>query len=164
MFWWPSYLVHGAFTALVICSSVACSCSHCHYGERLFRSFLHNHLPLHDWALPHSDQVSYWTRPATRHFHFILAVDSQWSITLFNMSLWFTLAFPRQNGLGYTSFISRLGVSMSPLILLLDEVWTPLPQVIICTVAIISGLVSLSLPETLNMRLPETIDDIEKPK
>ncbi|XP_053189568.1 solute carrier family 22 member 7-like [Scomber japonicus] len=68
----------------------------------------------------------------------------------------------RQNGLGYTSFISRLGVSIAPLILLLEDVWTLLPQIIICTLAIISGLVSLLLPETLNVRLPETIDDIEE--
>ncbi|XP_070697565.1 solute carrier family 22 member 7-like isoform X1 [Pempheris klunzingeri] len=70
----------------------------------------------------------------------------------------------RQNGLGYTSFMSRLGVSVAPLILLLEDVWTLLPQIIICSVAIVSGLVSLLLPETLNMSLPETIDDIEKPR
>ncbi|KAF3707958.1 Solute carrier family 22 member 7 Organic anion transporter 2 rbOAT2 [Channa argus] len=68
----------------------------------------------------------------------------------------------RQNGMGYSSFISRLGVSVAPLILLLEDIWTVLPQIIICTVAIISGLASLFLPETLNVRLPETIDDIEK--
>ncbi|KAM4590754.1 solute carrier family 22 member 7-like [Odontesthes bonariensis] len=70
----------------------------------------------------------------------------------------------RQNGLGYTNFMSRLGISAAPLVLLLEEVWTFLPQIIICTVAITSGLVSLMLPETLNVTLPETIDDIEKPR
>ncbi|XP_022603926.1 solute carrier family 22 member 7-like [Seriola dumerili] len=69
----------------------------------------------------------------------------------------------RQNGLGYTSFMSRLGVSVAPLVLLLEDVWTLLPQIIICSVAIVSGLVALLLPETQNVRLPETIDDIEKP-
>ncbi|XP_041865436.1 solute carrier family 22 member 7-like isoform X2 [Melanotaenia boesemani] len=68
----------------------------------------------------------------------------------------------RQNALGYTSFMSRLGVSVAPLILLLEDVWTLLPQIIICSVAIVSGLVSLLLPETLNAALPETIDDVEK--
>uniref|UniRef100_A0A3B4UJH1 Solute carrier family 22 member 7-like n=1 Tax=Seriola dumerili TaxID=41447 RepID=A0A3B4UJH1_SERDU len=68
-----------------------------------------------------------------------------------------------QNGLGYTSFMSRLGVSVAPLVLLLEDVWTLLPQIIICSVAIVSGLVALLLPETQNVRLPETIDDIEKP-
>ncbi|XP_061601671.1 solute carrier family 22 member 7-like [Cololabis saira] len=69
----------------------------------------------------------------------------------------------RQNALGYTSFMSRVGVSVAPLILMLEDFWTPLPQVITCSVALVSGLVALLLPETLNLRLPETIDDIEKP-
>uniref|UniRef100_A0A673B003 Zmp:0000001102 n=1 Tax=Sphaeramia orbicularis TaxID=375764 RepID=A0A673B003_9TELE len=68
----------------------------------------------------------------------------------------------RQNGVGYTSFVGRLGVAVAPLILLLEDVWTLLPQIILSSVAIFSGLVSLLLPETLNVRLPETIDDIEK--
>ncbi|XP_071754682.2 solute carrier family 22 member 7-like [Centroberyx gerrardi] len=70
----------------------------------------------------------------------------------------------RQNGMGYTSFMSRLGVSIAPLVLLLEDVWKHLPEVIICSVAIISGLVSLLLPETLNEKLPETIEDIEHPR
>lgn len=78
--------------------------------------------------------------------------------------LWFTYFPTRQNGLGYTSLTSRLGVSVAPLILLLDNVWTPLPQIIICSVAIMAGLVSLLLPETMNVQLPETIEDIENPR
>ncbi|XP_044070058.1 solute carrier family 22 member 7-like isoform X2 [Siniperca chuatsi] len=84
------------------------------------------------------------------------------TIFLYTTELYPTVV--RQNGLGYTSFMSRLGVSVAPLILLLEDVWTLLPQIILCSVAIISGLVSLLLPETLNVRLPETIDDIEKPR
>ncbi|TNN50431.1 Solute carrier family 22 member 7 [Liparis tanakae] len=60
--------------------------------------------------------------------------------------------------------MSRLGVSVAPLILLLEDVWPVLPQVIICSVAIVSGLVALLLPETKDERLPESIDDIEKPR
>nr|XP_020462348.1 solute carrier family 22 member 7-like [Monopterus albus] len=70
----------------------------------------------------------------------------------------------RQNGLGFTNFMSRLGVAVAPLILLLEDVWPLLPQVILGSVAITCGLVSLLLPETLNVRLPETIDDIENPR
>lgn len=60
--------------------------------------------------------------------------------------------------------MSRLGISVAPLVLMLEDVWTVLPQIIICSVAIISGLMSLLLPETVNKRLPETIDDVEKPR
>ncbi|KAM3606834.1 uncharacterized protein V6R79_024146 [Siganus canaliculatus] len=80
-------------------------------------------------------------------------------------SLYTTELYPtvvRQNGIGYTNLAGRLGVIVAPLILLLDDVWAPLPQIIICSVAVASGLVSLLLPETLNARLPETIDDVEK--
>ncbi|XP_059215310.1 solute carrier family 22 member 7-like [Centropristis striata] len=84
------------------------------------------------------------------------------TIFLYTTELYPTVV--RQNGLGYTSFMSRLGVSVAPLILLLEDVWTPLPQIIICSLAFLSGLVALLLPETLSVRLPETVDDIEKPR
>ena len=37
----------------------------------------------------------------------------------------------RQSGMGYNSFLARLGVSVAPLILMLDEVWRDLPQVVL---------------------------------
>ncbi|XP_076004191.1 solute carrier family 22 member 7-like [Genypterus blacodes] len=70
----------------------------------------------------------------------------------------------RQNGLGYTSFMARLGVSISPLIALLGDVWHLLPEMIYCLVAVVSGFVVLLLPETLNRQLPELIEDIEHPR
>ncbi|XP_012689650.1 solute carrier family 22 member 7-like [Clupea harengus] len=79
--------------------------------------------------------------------------------------LYTTELFPtvvRQNAVGYTSFMARLGASISPLIMLLEDVWKPLPEVVFCSVAIVSGLVAWLLPETNNARLPETIEDIEQ--
>lgn len=69
--------------------------------------------------------------------------------------------FNRQNGMGYNSFMARLGVALAPLILLLDDVWTHLSQVILCVIALITGLVASQLPETKDKCLPETIEDIE---
>ncbi|XP_072546657.1 solute carrier family 22 member 7-like [Salminus brasiliensis] len=68
----------------------------------------------------------------------------------------------RQNGMGYSSFVARLGASISPLIMLLEDVWLLLPQVVFGTMAIVSGLVACLLRETNNTRLPETIEDIEQ--
>lgn len=51
---------------------------------------------------------------------------------------------------------------MSPLIMLLEEVWNHLPAVIYIAVAVIAGLVASRLRETLGASLPETIDEIEK--
>lgn len=74
------------------------------------------------------------------------------------------LGFFRQNGLGYTSFVAWVGGSISPLIMLLEDVWHLLPAVTYCAVAVGSGLVSSLLPETLNTKLPEFIEDSEKPR
>ncbi|XP_078138862.1 solute carrier family 22 member 6-B-like [Centroberyx gerrardi] len=82
-------------------------------------------------------------------------------VYLFTIELYPTVV--RQNGLGYTSFMARLGVSIAPLIMLLDDVWHLLPALIYCTVATGSGLVASLLPETLDTRLPEFIEDIEQP-
>ncbi|XP_040002544.1 solute carrier family 22 member 7-like [Xiphias gladius] len=68
----------------------------------------------------------------------------------------------RQNGLGYSSFMGRLGVSVSPLILLLEEVWLPLSSTVFFIVAFGGGLSASFLPETQNVRLPETIEDVEQ--
>ncbi|NXU49225.1 S22A7 protein, partial [Turnix velox] len=67
----------------------------------------------------------------------------------------------RQNGMGYASFMARLGGSLAPLMFLLDEVWRSLPEVTYCGIAVCCGSVAFLLPETLNVRLPEGIEDIE---
>nr|XP_046273581.1 solute carrier family 22 member 7-like [Scatophagus argus] len=68
----------------------------------------------------------------------------------------------RQNGLGFCSFVARMGVSISPLIMLLEEVWDHLPSTIFSLVAFAGGLSASLLPETKNVRLPETIEDVEQ--
>ncbi|KAG8014760.1 Solute carrier family 22 member 7 [Nibea albiflora] len=68
----------------------------------------------------------------------------------------------RQNGLGFCSFMARIGVSVSPLIIILEEVWGHLPSIIFSVVALAGGLSASFLPETKNIRLPETIEDVEQ--
>lgn len=58
--------------------------------------------------------------------------------------------------------MARVGVAVAPLILLLEDVWTALPQVIICLMPIACGLLTFLLPETQGVQLPESIDDVEK--
>ncbi|XP_074486061.1 solute carrier family 22 member 7-like [Sebastes fasciatus] len=81
------------------------------------------------------------------------------TIVLYSSELYPTVV--RQNGMGYNSFMARLGVAVAPLILLLDEVWRDLPQVVLCSVAVLGGIVARTLSETRNRCLPETIEDIE---
>uniref|UniRef100_A0A8C9WB10 Solute carrier family 22 member 6 n=1 Tax=Scleropages formosus TaxID=113540 RepID=A0A8C9WB10_SCLFO len=79
--------------------------------------------------------------------------------------LYTTELFPtvlRQCGLGYTSFVGRIGSSLAPLIMLLEDVWEFTPPLIFATVAILGGCVVFLLSETLNTRLPESIQDVEE--
>uniref|UniRef100_A0A673IPU5 Solute carrier family 22 member 7b, tandem duplicate 3 n=1 Tax=Sinocyclocheilus rhinocerous TaxID=307959 RepID=A0A673IPU5_9TELE len=81
------------------------------------------------------------------------------TIVLYSSELYPTVL--RQNGMGYNSFLGRLGVSVAPLVLLLDSFWGHLSQTILCSVALIASLVAWQLPETRDRCLPETIEDVE---
>ncbi|KAM0730118.1 Organic cation transporter protein [Formica fusca] len=67
----------------------------------------------------------------------------------------------RNVGLGASSTFARIGGVIAPYVNHLSEIWTPLPLVIFGTCALFGGLMSLLLPETLNKKLPETIQDGE---
>ncbi|XP_067106805.1 solute carrier family 22 member 7-like [Osmerus mordax] len=82
------------------------------------------------------------------------------TVVLYSSELYPTVV--RQSGMGYNSFLARLGVSVAPLILMLEEVWRDLPQVVLCLLAILGGAVASMLPETRDRYLPETIEDIEE--
>lgn len=64
--------------------------------------------------------------------------------------------------MGYNSSMARIGVAVAPLILLLDEVWKDLPQVVLCCTATLGAIMARTLSETRNRCLPETIEDIEQ--
>ncbi|XP_053173861.1 solute carrier family 22 member 6-like [Scomber japonicus] len=82
------------------------------------------------------------------------------TVILYSSELYPTVV--RQSGMGYNSFMGRFGVAVAPLILLLDEVWKHLPQLVLCSAAILGAIVARTLPETRNRCLPETIQDIEE--
>ncbi|XP_064411384.1 solute carrier family 22 member 7-like [Latimeria chalumnae] len=81
------------------------------------------------------------------------------SIIIYTVELYPTVI--RQNGIGYTAVLARIGGSVAPLLSLLEDVWKLFPLLIFCVVAIVSGAITFLLPETLNKRLPETIGDVE---
>lgn len=58
--------------------------------------------------------------------------------------------------------MARIGVSVTTLVFLLEEVWGHLPSLIFSLFALAASLVTLCLPETKNIRLPETLEDVEQ--
>lgn len=67
----------------------------------------------------------------------------------------------RNVGLGASSAFARIGGVIAPYVNYLSEIWTPLPLVIFGSCALTGGMMSLLLPETLNKKLPESIQDGE---
>lgn len=50
----------------------------------------------------------------------------------------------------------------APAVLILDEIMPALPSIIYGGSAVIAGLIAFLLPETLNIPLPDTIEDVEE--
>ncbi|XP_039625240.1 solute carrier family 22 member 6-A-like isoform X1 [Polypterus senegalus] len=67
----------------------------------------------------------------------------------------------RQTGMGFGSTLARVGSMTAPLIRMLEDYLPSLPSIIYSAVPIIAASAVIFLPETLNMPLPETIDDVE---
>ncbi|KAI3374085.1 hypothetical protein L3Q82_022651, partial [Scortum barcoo] len=80
----------------------------------------------------------------------------------------------RQTGMGFVSTMARIGSMAAPAVLILDElmlttvmdyisqVLPALPSVVYGGAAVLAGCFACFLPETLNMPLPDTIEDVEE--
>ncbi|XP_059468322.1 organic cation transporter protein-like [Neocloeon triangulifer] len=67
----------------------------------------------------------------------------------------------RNAAMGISSTAARVGGIIAAFIHQLADTWKPLPLIVIGALALSAGLLSLLLPETLNRKLPETIEDGE---
>ena len=63
--------------------------------------------------------------------------------------------------MGVSSMSARVSGVLSPLILMLQSYWTPLPLLVFGSCSILAGLLTLMLPETGKRPLPETLQDSE---
>ena len=67
----------------------------------------------------------------------------------------------RNTALGIGSMCARLSGALTPMIMLLDSLNPKVPANLFGFVALVSGFLSLYLPETVNQPMPETIEDGE---
>uniref|UniRef100_A0A673BR36 Solute carrier family 22 member 6 n=1 Tax=Sphaeramia orbicularis TaxID=375764 RepID=A0A673BR36_9TELE len=68
----------------------------------------------------------------------------------------------RQTGMGFVSTMARVGSMAAPAVLILDEVLPALPSVVYGGAAVLASGFACFLPETLNVPLPDTIEDVEE--
>uniref|UniRef100_A0A673BUG2 Solute carrier family 22 member 6 n=1 Tax=Sphaeramia orbicularis TaxID=375764 RepID=A0A673BUG2_9TELE len=66
----------------------------------------------------------------------------------------------RQTGMGFVSTMARVGSMAAPAVLILDEVLPALPSVVYGGAAVLASGFACFLPETLNVPLPDTIEDL----
>ena len=67
----------------------------------------------------------------------------------------------RQTGMGLANTMARLGSITAPLVKMAGEVFPALPFIIYGAAPVVSGLVAIFLPETRDMALPETVEEVE---
>ncbi|KAM6907677.1 solute carrier family 22 member 6 [Xenentodon cancila] len=68
----------------------------------------------------------------------------------------------RQNGMGWSSMMARVGAMVAPMVLLTGDYIYWLPGLIYGGAPILSGVAAIFLPETLGSHLPDTIQDVEE--
>ncbi|KAJ8029166.1 Organic cation transporter-like protein [Holothuria leucospilota] len=68
----------------------------------------------------------------------------------------------RAVGIAVCTIASNFSAIFSALILILDQVWTPLPYLAYGSVAFIGGLLAMFLPETRGKSLPEVLETDDK--
>ncbi|XP_068622487.1 organic cation transporter protein-like [Battus philenor] len=96
-----------------------------------------------------------------------LYLIGKWSVTLAYSSVYIYVSevFPtnmRQTLISFCSTAGRIGSLIAPLTPLLSVYHRSMPTVIFGAMCIISSMLVLMLPETRNMRLPDTIEEAEE--
>ncbi|KAF5303517.1 hypothetical protein FQR65_LT08216 [Abscondita terminalis] len=67
----------------------------------------------------------------------------------------------RNSLLSASSMFGRIGAMVAPQIPLLEATWKPLPLTLFAAMSLVAGFTSLLFPETMNIKLPDTIEQAE---
>lgn len=67
----------------------------------------------------------------------------------------------RSGGVGTFSTFSRFGALLAPFVPMLKSIFDFLPLLVFGAVAFVAGIFAIFLPETLGVKLPNTIEEAE---
>ncbi|XP_072938414.1 organic cation transporter protein-like [Epargyreus clarus] len=98
---------------------------------------------------------------------FVLYLSGKFCITVTYSSTYIYVSevFPttvRQSLLGFCSTMGRFGTTLAPLTPLLGLYYDNLPAIFFGSVALIASILIYKLPETINVKLPDTIEEAEE--
>ena len=68
----------------------------------------------------------------------------------------------RAAGVGSSSLVSKLGGTLSTTVAALADIHPAIPTLIFSTMAIISGGLTVMLPETKDRKMPDSIEDVSR--
>ena len=83
----------------------------------------------------------------------------------FSICQWMNELFPtpiRSNGLAFAQIICKLGSTVTPAILVLREIREWLPGLVFCVLGLMTGFVSVTLPETRDVSTLSSFEEAEK--
>lgn len=68
----------------------------------------------------------------------------------------------RSSCVGFFATMSRVGALAAPFAPFLEKYYKPLPYIVFGGTAIFGGIIYLYLPETLNRKLPNTVEEASR--
>uniref|UniRef100_A0A8C4RS13 Solute carrier family 22 member 6 n=1 Tax=Erpetoichthys calabaricus TaxID=27687 RepID=A0A8C4RS13_ERPCA len=77
-------------------------------------------------------------------------------VYLYTLELYPTVI--RQTGMGFGSTMARVGSMTAPMVMMLEDYLYGLPLMVYGALPVIAGIITVFLPETRNMPLPDTIE------
>ena len=68
----------------------------------------------------------------------------------------------RAAGVGSSSLVSKLGGTLSTTVAALADIHPAIPTIIFAAMSLLSGALTIMLPETKDRKMPETLADVER--
>ena len=68
----------------------------------------------------------------------------------------------RAAGVGSSSLVSKLGGTLSTTVAALADIHPAIPTIIFAAMSLLSGALTIMLPETKDRKMPDSLDDVNR--